>query len=425
MKPTALRSAVLLLTAPILGAPLACSLSSEPETVATTTAQAVEAGSAIVSGIGSKCLDDSGDSTANFNKIQLWGCNGTLAQSWSYSAGTFVGPGGKCLDVHSDDQAAGTVVDLYQCNGTDAQKWTVSGTTIKSVKGFCLDAKGGVNANGTQVQIAACDGSESQVWHVSGSTGGAPPPPAAPTLRQYNVEQTNGGSGVWEVDSVKQFKTPTQAGNTIWVVATIPNDGAQKDVTVEDTQGNTFKALDFEQDSSKGEQSVWQFYATDIKGDSSTADTVIVHWGNDNYKGVLIAEIAGVGKASLVGNSGNIQSFDAPSGDDTVTSGTATLSAAQTPALLVALSMDTYGGSSDEGGDGYAGPLSGNGFTNVDSMWNFDPGSMCTGGGSCNLATFETQSITRAGSSAGSFTARAPKTAANPGSYVSVAAWFH
>ena len=451
-------------------------------TLATSSAVS-EAGTPIVSAIGAKCLDDNGDLTTNFNKIQIWQCNSTTAQQWSYTAGTLVGPGGKCLDVHYDDQAAGTVVDLYQCNGTNAQKWTIHGTAIESVDGYCLDVKGGVNANGTQVQIADCDGSESQVWHVSDSSdaGGEAPctfdgktvasgshvspnpfesasvpygetctaevvtcedgvltpsnasptcivepaPSTRPSLRQYNVEQTIGGSGVWEVDSSQQFKMPTQKGNTIWVVATIPNDGAQGDVTVRDTQGNTFIALNFEQDNSQGHQSVWQFYASDIRGDSSTPDTVTVVWGNDNYKGILIAEVAGVTATSLVGHNATIQDYDAPAGSNTVTSGPVSVSASATPALLLAVSMDTYGGTSDEGGDGDAGPVCGNGFTQEDYMWNWDPGSTCAGDLPCNLGAFETVSVVAAGDAAGLFTARAPKGSSAPGTYVTVAAAFH
>lgn len=274
-----------------------------------------------------------------------------------------------------------------------------------------VDAGGpGVDAGGDGVDAGGADASHA-------TTG--------PSLRQFAVEQTDGGSGVWEVNSVRQFKMPTEKGNTLWVAATIPNDGAQTNVKVVDTQGNTFTSLSFEQDNSKGTQSVWQFYATDIAGDGSTPDKVTVQWGSDNYKGVVIAEIANVSKASLVGKNANIQDYNAPSGDNTVTSGVITVALADTPALLLALSMDTYGGSSDTGGDGYAGPLVGDGYTNEAYVWDWDPGATCTGGVPCSLGAFETKVVAEAGSVAGLFTARAPETVADPGSYVSVAAVFH
>ncbi len=170
---------------------------------------------------------------------------------------------------------------------------------------------------------------------------------------------------------------------------------------------------------------MWHFYATNIKGDSgSIPDTVTVQWANDNYKGVLIAEVAGASAASLVGHRGTIQAENAPNGDDTVTSGSIAVSAADAPALLLAASMDTYGGTSDEGGDDFPGPTAGSGFTAQDVLWNFDPGQTCTGGLACNLATFEAKTITGATSAAALFTARAPKTASVPGTYVTVAAVF-
>ena len=389
-----------------------------------TSAQALAAASPITSGFAGKCLDDSSDRTTNGNKIDLWACNGTAAQNWTYTGGTFVGPGGKCIDVTGNRQVAGTVGDLYQCNATSAQQWTVSGASIKSAGGLCLDVEGSVNTNGAKLVLATCNGSsESQLWHTS-----AAPPPTQPSLRQYAVEQTNGGAGVYEVNSVKTFAQPTQKANAIWVAATIPNDGSQNNVSVVDSQGNTFTSIGVEHDTGNGAQTVWQFYAANIKGDQGTADAVTVKWGNDNYKGVLIAEIAGVTASPLVGHSVNLQAGDAPGANDGVTSNGIVVSAAQTPALLLALSMDTFGGTSDlgpnQGGDGQSGPKFGTGFTAETTLWNFDPGLTCAGI-ACNLASFETKSITAAGTDAATFTARAPAGSPHPGDYATVAVVFH
>jgi hypothetical protein len=165
------RPARSLLFATILLGLAACS--PAPGDAARSEQSEISGGSPILSAIGSKCLDDSADQTANGNKIQLWVCNGTDAQSWKYNGHTFVGPGAKCLDIQHDNQVPGTPVWLYQCNGTTAQDWTVAGTAIKSTAGLCLTVTNGVNADGTPIELAACNGSESQVWHV----GSAPPPP--------------------------------------------------------------------------------------------------------------------------------------------------------------------------------------------------------------------------------------------------------
>jgi hypothetical protein len=442
MNPSFRPAALLLATSGL--ALIACSSAdngaSEGDPESSSSALSATAGP-LVSGIDGKCLDDNGDKTTNDNKIQLYTCNETAAQEWTYTGGTFVGPGGKCLDIDEDHQVAGTIVKLYSCNGTNAQKWTIAGKAIKSTAGLCLDVKNGADANGTQIQVYGCNGNPSQQWTVTGVTSapdaGAPKdagkdaapdaskPAAAPTLRQWSTAQTTGTAG-FEQDFPTQFKTPTEKGSTIWVAATIPNDGGQNDLKVVDTQGNTFAALDELHDTGRGAQSVWHFYATNIKGDSgSTPDTVTVQWANDNYKGVLIAEVAGATAASLVGHHGNIQAENAPSGEDTVTSGDIDVTASDAPALLLSASMDTYGGTSDEGGDDFPGPVAGSGYTSEGVLWNFDPGQTCTGGLACNLATFEAKTITGATTSAaGVFTARAPKTASVPGTYVTVAAVF-
>lgn len=156
--------------------------SSDPSASDGDTSNAyLEAGdtTTIVSAIGGKCLDDSGDLTADENKIQIWDCNSTSAQKWTYDANhQLVGPGGKCLDIQWDNQTAGTPVWLYTCNSSTAQRWTVVGKQIQSTAGLCLDVRDGVNADGTQVQLAKCaDNTASQEWTVGGSSGTTTPPP--------------------------------------------------------------------------------------------------------------------------------------------------------------------------------------------------------------------------------------------------------
>jgi hypothetical protein len=117
-----------------------------------------------------KCLDDSDDSTQWGNKIQLYDCNGTDAQAWTYSVttGTFQGPGGMCLDVTGGNSASGTPVQLWGCNGTEAQRWTWNQNgTITGIGGKCLDVTDAGMANGTQIQIWDCNGTDAQGWQGS------------------------------------------------------------------------------------------------------------------------------------------------------------------------------------------------------------------------------------------------------------------
>jgi mannan endo-1,4-beta-mannosidase len=139
---------------------------------------ALSAAGPIVSAIANKCLDDHGGATTDGSKIELWDCNGSEAQRWSFTNGTIVGPGGKCLDIQADHQVSGTIVQLYDCNGTNAQKWTRKGAQIESTAGLCLDVSGSQSADGTQVQVWTCNGTNAQKWTPEATT--STPDRAAP-----------------------------------------------------------------------------------------------------------------------------------------------------------------------------------------------------------------------------------------------------
>ena len=176
----------------LIGSVAACSSSGTNEVGSDESAAALSAGSPIKSGLTGKCLDDQGDQTADGTKIELWDCNGTGAQSWTYRNANLVGPGGKCLDVRYDAQSNGTIVWLYTCNGTAAQKWTLDGTEIKSSGGLCLDAKGDVNADGTQVQLWSCSGAANQVWNTGATVK---PDAGAPADGGHPISDAGGGGG--------------------------------------------------------------------------------------------------------------------------------------------------------------------------------------------------------------------------------------
>lgn len=232
------------------------------------------------------------------------------------------------------------------------------------------------------------------------------PQRGTPNLVQFTSFQTTSADNA--NDSTVRFKAPTKTGDAIWVAVTVPDYGGVHTISVSDTQGNTYVLLDQKNDGKPGTQSVAHFYAANIVGDSGVPDTVTVHWSVDNYKGVLAGEIAGVTGAPLVGHSANIQ--DAlNSGMNNVTTSAIPVTSAQTPALLVALSMNTSGGVSDTGGSGFGGPAASEGFLPRTMVWEWGT----------KLATFETASITAGGDAGPRFNAP------NLDSFVTVAAVFH
>jgi chitinase len=123
-----------------------------------------------VTGYGGLCLDDASASTANFNPIDVYTCNGTAAQSWTVGAGNTLQVLGKCMDINAAGTANGTLVDLYDCNGTGAQTWVPqsNGSLMNPASGKCLDDTNWSTTPGTQLQIWSCTGSANQVWNLPG-----------------------------------------------------------------------------------------------------------------------------------------------------------------------------------------------------------------------------------------------------------------
>ena len=118
-----------------------------------------------ITGYQGLCLDDRSASTANFNPIQVFTCNGTTAQQWTAAPGNTLEVLGKCLDVDAAGTANGTTVDLFTCNGTGAQTWIPqsNGSLVNPNSGKCLDDTG-FGGSGTQAQIWSCTGGANQKW---------------------------------------------------------------------------------------------------------------------------------------------------------------------------------------------------------------------------------------------------------------------
>ena len=120
------------------------------------------------------CLDSASASNANYNQVQVYGCNGTDAQQWTEQPDGVIQALGKCLDAQYGGTTTGTVVDLYDCNGTGAQQWVpqANGELLNPQSSLCLDDTG-AGGSGTQVTLQTCTGSAEQVWTPAASAAGA------------------------------------------------------------------------------------------------------------------------------------------------------------------------------------------------------------------------------------------------------------
>ena len=150
--------------------------------VLSTHTTVAASGNQIVSGVQSgKCLDNSHNIRANGNKVQLYTCNKTEAQSWTVNGnGTITNINGYCLDAKSAGTKAGTVVQLYECNQTKAQQWVLksNGSIVNPNSSLCLDDKYSDTANGTQIWLWGCNGTNAQKWNVQSMPTSPTTPPS-------------------------------------------------------------------------------------------------------------------------------------------------------------------------------------------------------------------------------------------------------
>lgn len=137
--------------------------------------------------VSNKCLDDSGNSSTNGAKVQIWTCaSGDPGQNWLFQPNTSPGqyanyglgqPGtvrihSKCLDVKSNGTANGSLVDLWSCSGGANQQWKIEGAygeLYNPHSGKCLDDPGSSSTNGKQLDIWTCNGANNQNWLLPAS----------------------------------------------------------------------------------------------------------------------------------------------------------------------------------------------------------------------------------------------------------------
>lgn len=212
---------------------LLASVSSAAVVAALGTLGITEAGAAAagaITGLGGKCVDVAGASSANGARVQLYDCNGSAAQAWTTGASDdTVRALGKCMDVAGASTANGAKVQLYDCNGTAAQKWTVSGgALVNTGSGKCLDVTGQSSANGTQLQIWTCTGAANQAWALSGG-GGTLDPNVAPggnfNLSIWSLQLPVGSPGAPTTIPPSQLEGPNGYTNPAYFF-TDRNDGS-------------------------------------------------------------------------------------------------------------------------------------------------------------------------------------------------------
>jgi len=152
------------------GGTMLVALKYDPATTSSPTPPPPSGPVRLYKGIGGKCLDDAGNSSANRAKVVIWTCNShDKAQGWTYSGGKLI-HNGKCLN----DQRSGgngSKVILYTCNGGANEIWThhTNGEFVLKANGgkYCLDDPASSKHNGTQLIVWTCKNSANQHWNAA------------------------------------------------------------------------------------------------------------------------------------------------------------------------------------------------------------------------------------------------------------------
>jgi hypothetical protein len=110
--------------------------------------------------VGGKCLDVANRQFVPELRIQMFDCNNTVGQTFSYDdTNEQLAIGNLCMESwgRGDLQDA---VGLGSCTGGPNQKWKLVATNgyyeIVGVNGLCLDIRYGVKENGTPLDIYTC-----------------------------------------------------------------------------------------------------------------------------------------------------------------------------------------------------------------------------------------------------------------------------
>ncbi|MFE9204112.1 beta-1,3-glucanase family protein [Micromonospora sp. NPDC007230] len=125
------------------------------------------AGVAVVSNWNNKCIDVPSSNFVDRAQLQMWPCNGTNAQKWTFTGTALQSQNNKCMDVDAGSTANGAVVQLYTCNGTGAQQFTLNaaGDLVNLQANKCVDIKDWNGSDGAKLQIWDCAGTANQKWH--------------------------------------------------------------------------------------------------------------------------------------------------------------------------------------------------------------------------------------------------------------------
>jgi hypothetical protein len=100
-------------------------------------------GGALRSNFNGRCIDIPGANPVDGARLQMYDCNGTVAQRWTIGSDGTVRPWASAWTRLGAGTANGTPVQLYTCNGTGAQRFTLTaaGDLVNVPANRCVDIR--------------------------------------------------------------------------------------------------------------------------------------------------------------------------------------------------------------------------------------------------------------------------------------------
>ncbi|MEU5942292.1 ricin-type beta-trefoil lectin domain protein [Micromonospora sp. NPDC047548] len=131
-----------------------------------TTSGGGGGGSAIISNWNNKCIDVPGSDFSDGKQLQMYTCNNTAAQRWTFVNGTLQTSNNKCMDVAWGSTANGAAIQIVNCSGNAAQQFVLSGAgdLVNPQANKCVDIKDWNGNDGAALQLWECAGTANQKW---------------------------------------------------------------------------------------------------------------------------------------------------------------------------------------------------------------------------------------------------------------------
>ncbi|MEV0805974.1 ricin-type beta-trefoil lectin domain protein [Micromonospora sp. NPDC050200] len=123
-------------------------------------------GGAIISNWNNKCIDVPGSDFSDGKQLQMYTCNNSAAQRWTFVNGTLQTSNNKCMDVAWGSTANGAAIQIVNCSGNAAQQFVLSGAgdLVNPQANKCVDIKDWNGNDGAALQLWECAGTANQKW---------------------------------------------------------------------------------------------------------------------------------------------------------------------------------------------------------------------------------------------------------------------